>query len=158
MGLFNRKFAIINIDQNAVIKVHNKIEAEFYAKQFLKHCYESKDLVNNTKNPRVFFERYDYLINQTENLAELEVFLKFTGQKPSDKLVYLKQVREKETGTMIRRVWENLDTKLLKLKTTKGKENAINKIFKEFMLYSDKMTKSNIDLCNSYYKTFLSNI
>lgn len=158
MGLFNRKFAIISIDQNTVVRVHNKTEAEFYAKQFLKHCYESKDLVNNTKNPRVFFERYDYLINQTENLAELEIFLKFKGQKPSSKIIYLKQVRERETNTMIRRVWENLDIKLSKLKTTKGKENAINKLSEEFKLYSDKMTKSNIDLCNSYYETFLSNI
>lgn len=158
MGLFNRKTALISLDGNNIIQVNNKKEAEFYAEQFLKHCYESKDLVNKTKNPRVFFERYEFLIRETENLAQLECFLKFKGKKPSDTLVYLKQIRERETNTMIERTWENLNTKLLKLKTNKGKENAINKLFNDFNSYSNMMTQSNIDLCTSYYNTFIGNI
>lgn len=157
MGLFNRKVATINIGKT-IVKVHNKSEAEFYVQQFLKHCYESTELVNTTKNPRVFFERYDFLIKQTENLAKLEIFVKFSGRKPSDTLIYLNQIRENETNLMIGRAWENLNIKLSKLKTNKGKENAINKLMAEFQQYLDKMTKSNIDLCTSYYNTFISNI
>ena len=157
MGLFNRKTVFLYFG-NSTISVTNKKEAEFYAKQFLKHCYESTNLVNNTKNPEVFFERYDFLIKETENLSKLEVFLHFTGKKPSETLIYLKQQKEKETNTMIERACEDLGKKLNTLKTTKGKINAINKLFDIFRIYSDKMTQSNIDLCNSYYNTFIGNV
>ena len=159
MGLFNfiSKSTIIDLD-GVSININNKRQAQFYAEQFLKHCYESTNLVNKTKTPHVFFERYDYLIEQTENLAKLEIFLKFSGRKPSSTLMYLKKSKEKETNTMIGRAWEDLDIKLSKLKTTKGKENAINKLMEEFQYYLDKMTQSNIELCTSYYNTFIGNI
>ena len=48
MGLFNRKVANLYISGKGVL-VHNKKEAEFYARQFLKHCYESTNIVNHTK-------------------------------------------------------------------------------------------------------------
>lgn len=158
MGLFCRKVVLVTLSGNTIVQVHNKKEAYFYAKQFLKHCYESTNLVNNTKNPRVFFERYNFLIQETENLAELEVFLKFKGKKPSGTVKYLNQVREKETNTMIRRVWEEFHIKFSKLKTNKGKENATNRLFEEFKPFFNEMTQSNIDLCTSYYNTFISNI
>ena len=148
----------IQIDEKNVITVRNKTEAEFYAGQLLKHCYESTNIVNTTKNPQVFFNRYSFLITETENLAKLEVFLKFKGRKPSETLVYLKNSKEEQTNIMIERACEDLAVKLNKLKTTKGKTNAINKFFDTFMIYSDKMTKSNIDLCTSYYNTFAANI
>lgn len=158
MNFFKHRIVLITLSGNTIVRVHNKKEAQFYAEQSLKHCYESRDLVNKTKNPRVFFERYDYLIAETDNLKQLEYFLKFKGRSPSETFIYLNQIRERETNTMIRRVWEDLDTRLSKLKTKRGKENTINKLFEEFKLYKDKMTKSNIDLCNLYYTTFMSNI
>lgn len=157
MGLFNRKTATIYFNGRNIL-VSNKKEAEFYAQQFLKHCYESADIVNHTKNPQVFFERYSFLISETENLAQLEIFLKFKGTQPSQQLATLKENKENETNLMIGRACEDLGIKLNKLKTAKGKTNAINKLFDLFMIYSDRMTKSNIDLCTSYYNTFTSNL
>lgn len=158
MGLFGRKIAILNLDGRTKVEVRNKKEAEFYAKQLLKCCYESTELVNKTKKPRVFFERYNFLIKETENLAQLEKFLKFKGRTPSVTLLYLKKSKEKETNTMIERAWDDLSIKLTKLKTNKGKENNINKLYQEFDQYKNEMTESNIDLYNSYYNTFINNI
>lgn len=158
MGLFHKKVVLVTLSGNTVVQVHNKKEAYFYAEQFLKHCYESKDLVNKTKTPRVFFERYDFLLTNTENLAELEYFLKFKGQKPSKTLIYLNEIRENETNTTIERVWDNFNKKFLNLKTKKGKETATNNLFNEFKPFIYAMTKSNIDLCTSYYDTFISRI
>lgn len=158
MGLFSHKVAILNLDGGTQIEVHNKREAEFYAKQLLKHCYESTELINKTKKPHIFFERYSFLIKETENLVQLQKFLQFKGQIPSVTLLYLKQSKEKETNTMIERAWDDLSIKLNKLKTSKGKENNINKLYKEFEQYSNDMTKSNIDLCTSYYNAFINNI
>ena len=158
LGLFNRKTATVKLDDNIIVEIHNKNEAQFYANQFLKHSYESTELLNKTKNPRVFFERYSFLIKETENLSQLEIFLKFKGRKPSDTLKYLQSQKEKETNLMIIRSWEDLNIKLNELKTNKAKLNNINNLYKEFNVYSNKMTNNNIDLVNSYYKTFINNI
>ena len=159
MGLLNffKKTSNININ-GTIIEITNKKEAEFYAAQFLKHCYESTKIVNTTANPQVFFERYSFLLHETKNLSNLEIFLKFEGRLPSSTLIYLIQSKEKETNLMIGRAWEKLDIKLKKLKTKRGKENAINRLHSEFQPYWNEMSKSNIDLCNSYYNTFINRI
>ena len=59
---------------------------------------------------------------------------------------------------MISRAWESLDIKLKKLKTKRGKENRINNLYFEFQSYLNEMSKSNIDLCKSYYNTFINGI
>ena len=59
---------------------------------------------------------------------------------------------------MIRRVWEEFDAKFSKLKTSRGRENATNKLLDEFKPFIYEMTQSNIDLCTSYYNTFISKI
>ena len=156
LNFFN-KTTNINIG-GTIIKISNKKEAEFYANQFLKHCNESTKIVNTTANPKVFFERYSFLLHETKNLSNLEIFLKFKGRTPSSTLVYLIQSKERETNLMISRAWESLDIKLKKLKTKRGKENRINNLYFEFQSYLNEMSKTNIDLCKSYYNTFINGI
>ena len=130
----------------------------YYSFFLIVHILITTKSPHRVRFAKVFFERYNFLIQETENLAELEVFLNFKGKKPSDTVKYLNQVREKETNTMIRRVWEEFHIKFSRLKTNKGKENATNRLFEEFKPFFNEMTQSNIDLCTSYYNTFISNI
>ena len=97
-------------------------------------------------------------MHETKNLSNLEIFLKFKGRTPSSTLVYLIQSKERETNLMISRAWESLDIKLKKLKTKRGKENRINNLYFEFQSYLNEMSKTNIDLCKSYYNTFINGI
>lgn len=153
--LMNSNKTVLNID-GKFVPVHNKKEAEFYANQFLKHCYESADIVNHTKNPDVFFSRYDFLISETKNLVQLEKMISFTGTKPSRKLRELINMKEDQTNLMIQRAFDNLDIKINKLKTVKGKENAINKLYNEFLKFEGSMTARNKELVKIHYDTFIN--
>lgn len=148
----------IELDDNVIVEVHNKKEAEFYAKQFLKHCKDSSNLVNHTKKPKVFFERYSLLIRETENLAKLELFLNFKGTLPSQNVIYLNQSKKQETNLMIERAYEDLQQKIDNLKTTSAKENTVNKLYKELELFNTEMTQKNIDLYNKYNSEFINQI
>lgn len=155
--LLNNNRIILKIDR-ALVPVRNKKEAECYAKQFLKHCYESTNIVNHTNKPTVFFERYDFLISETRNLIQLERIISFSGPKPSRKLKELLNMKERQTNLMIQRAFDDLDIRLTKLKTSKGKENAINKLYNEFLNFENSMTARNKELIKIHYDTFINKI
>ncbi len=158
MGLFNHKQKNVFLNMGGrLVPVTNKKEAEFYAQQFLKHCTESVEIVNHTKNPRVYFERYNFILENTNNLIQLEGMLKFNNTLPSVQLQKLLESKEESTNLMIARCFDDLNNKISKLKTDKTKINNIQKVYDELSFYENEMTSKNIDLCNRYYKTFMSN-
>ena len=57
--------------------------AERMAPQWLRHAYESIDLVNSTMTPRVFFDRYDFLLETLQKLISTERIVEFDGEPPS---------------------------------------------------------------------------
>ena len=70
----------IQINENAFVTVHNKNEAYFYSSNMLRIASDCANLVNTTKNPKVFFERYNLLINKLENLEKLWLFVYSWGE------------------------------------------------------------------------------
>lgn len=157
MGFFNKKQAILNLD-GALVYVKNKSQAGFYAQQLLKQCQDSTNIVNRTKTPRVFFERYDLLIKNTDNLVQLEQFIKFKGLAPYTQLKELKNLKETQTNMMIERFVEDIQNQIDKLKTDKAKINTINKAFDNLSKYNEEMTQNNISLYKNYYTKLINNI
>ena len=67
MGIFSNLFKIIEpvditLDGINYITVYNKQEAKFYSSGMLKIANDCAKLINSTKKPSVFFDRYNLLI------------------------------------------------------------------------------------------------
>lgn len=158
MKIFNKKnkSIFINID-NTIVTVKDKAQANLYANQLLKICYESTSIINKTKNPKIFFERYNLLIEETTSLAKLETFLKFKGTLPSIQLENLKIKKEQETNSMIARCFEDLNNKISELKTDKAKITNIQKTYDDLRNFEQEMTANNIELYTKYYENLINN-
>ncbi len=78
MGFFKKVTGILagNSEQSDVpVKSKgkmNKQNVEMMAPQWLRIVGDSVKLVNETTTPKVYFERYDLLIENLEKLAEIE--------------------------------------------------------------------------------------
>lgn len=155
-SVFKGKHAELILESGNVVIVKNKNEAQFYAQQFLKHCYESTEIVNKTCEPHIFFERYALLISETEKLVQLEKIMKFKGEQPSATLQRLINSKEEQTNIMINRSYEKLSQNIMNLKTIAGKKNAILHQFEKFKIYFNEMTNSNINLIETTHNAFLS--
>lgn len=126
-------------------KSKKRKEAEFMAPQWLKQVEESVNLVNNTKNPDVFFSRYDFLIETLKKLVDIEKYLKFTGDKPSDILRSIKDKKVNTINDFIDRFYKDILVQINKLKTEKAKQKRINNFNELLEPFVDKMEKTNIN-------------
>ena len=63
-----------------------KAAAEMMAPQWMKILVESRDIVNRTTDPDVFFSRYDTVKETAEKLASISKYVKFKGTKPPEVL------------------------------------------------------------------------
>lgn len=131
MGLFSKLFnsiepAIINLD-GQIVSVYNRKEAEFYGSQSLRIVNDCANLVNTTKNPKVFFERYNLLIKELENLSKLERFNCFSGSLPSHDLQETLSKKSFTINDFIDRYYQDTIDKIKKLKTQKAKDKKSRK-------------------------------
>lgn len=123
-------------------------EAEFMAPQYLKQVNESAHLVNTTKNPETFFSRYEFMIKKVKDLIEIQKYLKFKGDKPTD---LLKQINDKRIHTIndfIDRFYDDTLKQINKLKTEKAKQKRIDNFYLSLSPYFSQMEKENIDKIN----------
>lgn len=160
MGLLNlfknNKTATITQDGNKYFDVSNKKEAEFYANGMLKIVHDCANIINTTKNPSVFFERYNLLILKLENLAKLECFNLFNGTLPSQNLEDILNKKENTINDFIDRYYQHTLDKINSLKTTKAKDKKVEDFYKELSKYNDNMLSNNIQKYTSMYKVLLN--
>lgn len=121
-----------------------KYEAQFMAPQWLKIVKDCADLVNTTVNPKVFFARYDLMLENLSNLADIEKIVKFSGKKPSVQFRELVAQRERETDTFIDRAFEVARDRAAELKTEKGRAEALQRFFQKMEAHSNRMTPANL--------------
>lgn len=145
----------IQIDDNTIITVHNRNEAYFYSANMLRIASDCANLVNTTKNPRVFFERYNLLINKLENLSKLEKFNCFTGKSPSDNLREVLDKREFTINDFLNRYCEDVLNKIVNLKTISGKKKKVDNFFSSLKQYESYMTDNNIQTYHFLYEKML---
>ena len=158
MGFFNlfNTSVSIQIDESNVVTVHNRKEAEFYAAGMLKIAFDCANLINTTKNPKVFFERYNLLIEKFENLSKIERFGCFKGKLPSQNLKEILGKKENTINDFIDRYYNETLSKFNSLKTEKAKLSCIDAFcnglnYYKHYLSEDSLNKYN-ELCSSLNK------
>lgn len=113
--------------------------------QILKDCQE---LINTTKTPNVFFERYLLAINILNELILVEKKYKnlFIENKPSD---IKKQLQNKEVYTVndfLNRYYNQTIININSLKTEKAKQKRKDNFYNEIIKYQSYINKT------SFYK------
>ena len=157
MGIFDNLFSkpepvIINVD-GLIMKIHNRKEALFQAEGFFKIAHDCAHLVNTTKNPEVFFFRYDLLIKKMTHLSQLEKFNIFSNPLPSQELNEILGKKELTINDFIDRYYDSICDKLISYKTEKAKEKKINEFYNTLIKYGNKMNDNNIKkFTELYYK------
>lgn len=145
----------IQIDEHTIVTVHNKKEAEFYGENMLRIASDCANLVNTTKNPRVFFERYSLLIDKLENLSKLEKFNCFTGKLPSNNLKEILSKREFTINDFLNRYCEDVLNKIGNLKTISSKKKKVDNFFNSLKQYEVYMADNNIQTYHFLYEKML---
>lgn len=123
----------------------------------LKIARESANLVNTTKTPSVFFERFDLLVEKLELLSEFENKIKLKGKLPSENLKEILENKELTINEFIDRYYNELIIKLNSLKTEKSKLNNIENFKKNLEIYNDKMSEKNIKYYMNLYNNIITN-
>ncbi len=145
----------IQINENAFVTVHNKNEAYFYSSNMLRIASDCANLVNTTKNPKVFFERYNLLINKLENLSKLEKFNCFAGKSPSNNLKEVLNKSELTINDFLNRYCEDTLNKICDLKTVSSKKKKVDNFFSSLKKYETFMTDNNIQTYQFLYEKML---
>lgn len=105
---------------------HNKKKAaaEMMAPQWLKIMIESRDIVNRTTDPEVFFSRYDTVKEMAEKLASISRYVKLKGTKPAEVLRMAREQEEAATRDLVLRCFARAHLNAEKVKTKKRESGA----------------------------------
>lgn len=145
----------IMLDENTYVTVHNKKEAKFYAMGMLKIANDCANIVNTTKKPKIFFERYNLLIEKMEQLSKLEAFRCFNGKLPSKNLQEILDKKLLTIDEFIDRHHQDVLDEIHALKTSKAKEKRIETFYENFQIYKNCMEPKNIEKYESLYNELL---
>lgn len=130
------------------MSISDKSNAQFMAPQYLKTANDCARIVNSTKNPEVFFSRYQLLIDKLEQLAALEKYIKFSGTKPSKQLIEIKRKRDLTIHDFLVRYFDDTKGKIESAKTSKTKYNNAQKFNTEISYHIHELSKYNIEEFN----------
>ena len=122
-----------------------KAAAEMMAPQWMKILVESRDIVNRTTDPDVFFSRYDTVKETAEKLASISKYVKFKGTKPPEVL-------------RIVRCFQKAQLNAEKLKTEKGKLGQFEKFQSSLEAYFFRMSDENAQLVQDLHDEALKQI
>lgn len=135
-----------------------KAVAEMMAPQWLKIMIESRDIVNRTTDPDVFFSRYDTMKEKAEQLASISKYVKFKGMKPSEVLRQIMDQEDAATRDMVLRCFQKAQLNAEKLKTEKGKLGQFEKFQASLEAYFFRMSDENAQLVQDLHDEALKKI
>lgn len=139
---------------------HNKKKAaaEMMAPQWMKILVESRDIVNRTTEPDVFFSRYDTVKEKAEQLASISKYVKFKGMKPAEVLRQVTEQEDAATRDMVLRCFQKAVLNAEKLKTEKGKLGQFEKFQSSLEPYFFRMSDENARLVQDLHDEALKKI
>lgn len=135
-----------------------KAAAEMMAPQWMKILVESRDIVNRTTEPDVFFSRYDTVKEKAEQLASISKYVKFKGMKPAEVLRRVTEQEDAATRGMVLRCFQKAMLNAEKLKTEKGKLGQFEKFQSSLEPYFFRMSDENARLVQDLHDEALKKI
>lgn len=135
-----------------------KAAAEMMAPQWMKILVESRDIVNRTTEPDVFFSRYDTVKEKAEQLASISKYVKFKGMKPAEVLRQVTEQEDAATRGMVLRCFQKAMLNAEKLKTEKGKLGQFEKFQSSLEPYFFRMSDENARLVQDLHDEALKKI
>lgn len=135
-----------------------KAAAEMMAPQWMKILVESRDIVNRTTEPDVFFSRYDTVKEKAEQLASISKYVKFKGMKPAEVLRRVTEQEDAATRDMVLRCFQKAMLNAEKLKTEKGKLGQFEKFHSSLEPYFFRMSDENARLVQDLHDEALKKI
>ena len=132
--------------------------AEMMAPQWMKILVESRDIVNRTTEPDVFFSRYDTVKEKAEQLASISKYVKFKGMKPAEVLRQVTEQEDAATRDMVLRCFQKAMLNAEKLKTEKGKLGQFEKFQSSLEPYFFRMSDENARLVQDLHDEALKKI
>lgn len=135
-----------------------KAAAEMMAPQWLKIMIESRDIVNRTADPEVFFSRYALVIENAGKLARISKYVKFKGMKPAEVLRMAQEQEEAATRDFILRYFQKTLLNAEKVKTVRGKCSQFEKFQTALEPYYYQMSAANVALVQQLHDEALAMI
>ena len=110
-----------------------------------------RTLIENTINPKVFFDRYDLYLEKLALLSEAQKCkaIKVKGENLIQKYSQMSTLEKRVSATneFIDRFWRDTCAKANTLKTEKGKNNRYQNFFDSLSEYNERMPEE----CIEYY-------
>lgn len=135
-----------------------KAAAEMMAPQWMKILIESRDIVNRTTDPEVFFSRYDLVKEKAEQLASISKYVKFKGTKPAEVLRTAVEQEQAAVRDLIVRCFQKAVQGAEKAKTEKGKRSQVEKFQTSLEPYFFRMSDENAQLVQDLHDEALKKI
>lgn len=135
-----------------------KAAAEMMAPQWLKIMIESRDIVNRTTEPDVFFSRYDIVKETAEKLASISKYVRFKGTKPAEVLRMAQGQEEAATCYFILRCFARAQLNAEKVKTGNGKQSQFKKFQASLEPYFFRMSMENAELVQRLHDEAIAKI
>lgn len=114
---------------------------------------DCRQIIINTDNPQIFFERYELLINKYTLMSQYEPFVEFFGYQPLESLTHFKADKGKYEKKLIDRCYNKALIKADSLKTEKGKKNQFVKAYEKLSNYKCKMTSDAQEYLNKKFSS-----
>jgi len=128
-----------------------------YPEQNLKIIQDCMDIVNSTKSPDTFFERYNLMEQKIDELTAIHG-PKYTGQSPIEMKAQVTTKKQAAIHDMITRYFDDATIKASTLKTEKGKANRFHAFISTLETYYDQMDSSNIKYTEELYNKSISDL
>lgn len=146
-----------NYVDNANLYIINKNHDYKSIENCLRICKDCVEIINNTKNPKIFFDRYKLLISITNELITVEKKYKFNSERPSQFKEKLKKQEIYTINDFLNRYYQDTIEKVENLKTVKGKTNFVKKFIDNIIIYKNYLNKENLTLANTLYNSLINN-
>jgi len=146
MGVIRKIFIGLTSTNNSAPTVPLNNTAKALAQRLINESTMLSYRLETTKDPRVFFDGYDDLVEKSQLLASLENNLRFTGMNPSGSLNIILEARGKNTEEFIYKWYEEVNKQINRLSTAQEKSKVFSRHFDVISKYYTQMSQTNIGL------------
>ncbi len=132
--------------------------AKMMAPQFLKNAKDSAEIVNHTKNPEVYFSRYDFMIDNLNKLIPLQPYIKLSGDSPEKLLHDICTKKDLTDSDFIHRYYDSVKSEIGSLKNKTAKEKHANQFIETMRSFYSRISVLNQKECENLFCALIDSI